>query len=465
MQLSAPVIHSRMQEWRNLKVLHGKQNKRIERLEAENKVLKAENAQLRAVVASQAADIQSLKLQIEELRTIIFGKKKKQVTADDEELPSLILNVAQPRTPDSYRRKLPNESDVTKRVRHSIRRCTEGHVLTNRTCRIFYTHDIPALVVPEITEHTIEAGYCARCKKHLSAIPLPPAAVIFGGNLRRLVATLSSVHRLSHPQIQSMLALHFNTTVSDGEVAKMVAKEAEKLRPELERLKSSIQLSDIRQIDETSWQVCLGDAQGKFCWIVSDALSAKRIYSLGRSRGKGNADDLLGEKSGVVVSDDYGAYRKLPNHQLCFAHLARDLRDLAQSPSLEKHITDHCRDLSRRLSHIYRDVDTHRDPALEGYFTKRLHTLAFPLPNEPAKLATLKTTLRKNISKYLTGLRDPRIPLTNNRAERDLRHVVLKRNVSFGSRNAKGAEHTGILLSCLMTRKAEGTLGDYLRGV
>ena len=454
-----------MQEWRNLKVLHAKQNKRIERLEAQNKALRAENAQLRAENVQLKADVQSLKLQMEELRTIVFGKKKKQRSEDEEDLPPLTLNVGQPRTPDSYRRALPKQSDITKRERHALPACPKGHRLTKRVTRIFFTHDIPAIVKPEITERVIETGYCTRCRKQFSAIPIPPAAVMFGTNIKRFVATLSTVHRLSHPQIQTLLSLHYGTDVSDGEVAKMIAGEAEKLRPELERLKSSIQLSNIRQIDESSWQVCLDDGQGKFCWVVSDALSGKRMYALGRSRGKGNADELLGNGEGVTVSDDYCAYQKLPNHQLCFAHPARDIRDLAQSPSLEKDVTAHCRDMSKKLSTIYREIDANRDPSLAGYFTKKLHSLAAPLPGEPKKLITLKTTLRKNIPKYLTALKDPRIPLTNNRAERDLRHVVLKRNVSFGSRNAKGAEHTGILLSCLMTRKAEGTLGDYLRGV
>lgn len=466
MELSPAVIRTRMQEWRNLKKLHVAQSVRIEKLEAANKALRAENVQLRAENVQLKSDVQSLKLQMEELRAIVFGKKKKQRSGEDEEdPPPLTANVGQPRTADSYRRSLPKQEDITKRERHRLPACPKGHGLTKRDARIFFTHDIPAIVTPEITERVIETGYCTRCKKQFSAIPLPPAPVIFGDNIKRLVATLSTVHRLSHPQIQTLLSLHYGTDVSDGEVAKMIAGEAEKLRPEHERLKSAIQISDIRQIDESSWQVCLDDGQGKFCWVVSDALSGKRIYSLGRSRGKGNADELLGEGQGATVSDDYGAYRTLKNHQLCFAHPARDIRDLAQSPSLETTITNHCRDMSKRLSAIYREIDANRDPARATHFTKKLQSLAAPYAGEPKKLQTLKTTLRKNIPKYLTCLKDPRIPLTNNRAERDLRHVVLKRNVSFGSRNAKGAEHTGILLSCLMTRKAEGTLGDYLRGV
>lgn len=465
MHLSPAVIQTRMAEWRNLKKLHLAQGKRITRLEAENKALKAENALLRAENIQLKSDIQALKLQVEELRTIVFGKKKKHTEDTEEELPPLSPNVGQPRTSDSYHRKLPRPEDIAKREYHTLACCPKGHRLTNRTSRVFYVHDIPAIVAPEITEHTIEIGYCTHCKKRFKAVSLPSAPVTFGPNIKRFVATLSIVHRLSHPQIQILLSLHYQTEVSGGEVAKMLAGEAERLRPEHERLKSAIQIADIRQIDETSWQVCLDDGQGKFCWVMSDALSPKRIYSLGRSRGKGNADELLGDGTGVVVSDDYGAYRTLEKHQLCFAHPARDIRDLAQSPSLDKRFTAHCRDLSIRFSDIYREIDAHRDPSRARRFTRQLHALAAPYRNEPKKLQTLKTTLRKNIPKYLTCLNDPRIPLTNNRAERDLRHVVLKRNVSFGSRNAKGAEHTGILLSCLMTRKGEGTLGDYLRGV
>lgn len=465
MRLSNAVIQKRMQEWRNLKVQNAQQNVRIAKLESESKALRAENALLRTENAQLKSDIQSLKLQLEELRTIVFGKKKKHEDTDEEETPPLSISVAQPRTSASYRRPLPKPHEITKHVRHEVERCPRGHLLTKKARRVFYTHDIPAIVVPEIIEHTVETGWCTECKRHVSAIPLPFAPVTFGHHIKRFVAVLSTVHRLSHPQIQLLLALHFHTTVSDGEIAKMLASEAEKLRAEKERLKSSIQLSSVRQIDETSWEVCLDDGKGKFCWVMSDALSSDRVYELGRSRGKGVADELLGETANATVSDDYGAYRKRTNHQLCFAHPARDFRDLASSTSIDTRTRSHCADLRKRLGRIYHEIDTHRDPALSGYFSKKLRQLTLPLMDEPKKLRTLKETFRANIPKYLTCLKDPRIPLTNNRAERDLRHVVLKRNVSFGSRNAKGAEHTGILLSCLMSRLGRGTLGDYLLGV
>ena len=51
---------------------------------------------------------------------------------------------------------------------------------------------------------------------------------------------------------------------------------------------------------------------------MSGTQSQESVFLVGEHRGKGNVDTLMGENyKGVVVSDDYGAYRKLKNHQLC----------------------------------------------------------------------------------------------------------------------------------------------------
>ena len=370
------------------------------------------------------------------------------------------------RTPESYRRPLPEDEDVTLRISHPLACCPKGHTLINRHTVIRYVHDIPAVATPQITQHTMEKGYCPTCKKEVTAYPVAPAPVTFGPNIQRFVAAASTVFRLSQPQIQGMLKIHYNTTVASGEIAKMIERESVVLHPERERILSAIQLSDVKQLDETSWKVCIGDGSEKYCWIMTDALGPKRIYVPGVNRGKGNCDALLGENPrGCTVSDDYGAYHSLPLHQLCFAHVHRDFKDLAQSAHLSAEVKQHCRELTSELRNICRAIDLDRNPQKYEHFASRLRALTTPFPNEPAKLSTYKATLTKNIPKYLTCLTDARIPLTNNRAERDIRHVVLKRNVSFGSRTPESAKRTGILLSVLMTRKAEGTLGDYLRGV
>ena len=87
----------------------------------------------------------------------------------------------------------------------------------------------------------------------------------------------------------------------------------------------------------------------------------------------------------------------------------------------------------------------------EKSFTKRFEVLSECSPLDPKPLARIKETLRRNISKYLTCLRFPSIPLTSNTAERSLRHLVIKRKISFGSASKKGAETLSVLLSVLLS--------------
>jgi hypothetical protein len=53
-------------------------------------------------------------------------------------------------------------------------------------------------------------------------------------------------------------------------------------------------------------------------------------------------------------------------------------------------------------------------------------------------------------------LADPEVGMTNNAAERALRHAVLWRRVSFGSQSAVGAETAARLLTVVMTLRARG---------
>jgi len=72
---------------------------------------------------------------------------------------------------------------------------------------------------------------------------------------------------------------------------------------------------------------------------------------------------------------------------------------------------------------------------------------------DPAPLSKIKAALRKNKEKYFTFLRHPGIPVDNNKAERALRHLVIKRRISFGSKTQRGAETTSILASVILSLK------------
>ena len=82
---------------------------------------------------------------------------------------------------------------------------------------------------------------------------------------------------------------------------------------------------------------------------------------------------------------------------------------------------------------------------------KRLEKIVAPSSNDPAKLQAIKQGFLKNKDKYFTCLLHQGIPTTNNKAERNLRHLVLKRIISRGSKTQKGAEVMSILCSVLLS--------------
>lgn len=153
------------------------------------------------------------------------------------------------------------------------------------------------------------------------------------------------------------------------------------------------------------------------------------------------------------MTDDYGAYRKLGNHQLCWAHLIRKFRDLAKSGELEEKTRLHCQSEYQKLCLIYDNLKNNRQIEKSHYFTNELKELSKINKRDPEKLIRYKTTLLKNIPQYLTCLADSKIPLTNNQAERSLRHLVLKRKISFGSLTQRTADNLAVLLSVLMSWK------------
>ncbi|MEK6910005.1 MAG: IS66 family transposase [Candidatus Aenigmatarchaeota archaeon] len=418
--------------------------------------------ELKAVVLSQQHMIEDLKLQIEELRVMVFGKRKKKEEIDDDDLLPPKENVA--RTNDSYQRPIPKEGEVTEIKHHPFNQCSCGKETTKKKTVVFYEEDISVPAKKIVRKHIVEKAYCLNCKKWQMDIPLPTAKVILGSNVQKYTCYLSIICRLSFSQIQEILKDTYQIHISQGEIAKILEREAIKLRPFYEQLKVKIRGEPVIHLDETSWKLLI-DGSNTYSWVMSGTESKESVFLIGESRGKGNMEKLLQDFQGFVITDDYGAYRTLKRHQLCWAHLIRKFRDLAKSSELEERQRIHCKQEYMKLCLIYDDLKDSGTIKDHDQFTERLTRLSMIAELDPKKLIRYKTTLRKNISKYLTCLSDPRIPLTNNQAERSLRHLVLKRKISFGSLTKRTADNLAVLMSSLMSLKQRyqsSFFGEYL---
>lgn len=436
-------------------MLEPQRKQRIERLEKEN-------AELRATVANQQKIIEKLLLRVEQLEAMVFGRKKKLGDPDDfpPSSPGSGTSEKQPRPAASFRRATPQPEEINNRTHHPLDSCPDcGHVLRRRNTVTRFVEDIP-LPQKIVMAQTIERGFCPCCKKTRSAIPVSPQHCTLGPNVRLYILFAVTVLGLTFEKIKANLEGLHRLTLSDGELALIIREGHKKLLPAMDTIEAKIAAAPAAHYDETSYPVQHG-RQGNYAWVKTSATGPETIFRLGRTRGKGNAKELLGLPSDQVgVSDDYGAYAHLfRNHALCWAHPLRKFRDLAGSNALSALHHQQCQSFYERFHILERAValtiaaplSVQERTAAAAKFGTEIDAIMSPNPLDLSTLATLKNTFLKNSEKYLTCIRIPDVPMTNNKAERSVRHLVIKRLISFGSRSQRGAQAMETILSVLLT--------------
>jgi transposase len=460
-RLTDQEIKQRFVRLQNLERLYPIARKRIEKLEKENKELKRENEELRAIVMAQAAIIEKFKLRIEDLEIKIFGKKKgkKKNNGNDD-------SQKKQRPADSYRKPIPSESEITKTQEYPIANCPDcGTPLTDLKTITQYKIELAFLdkILKEIECQHVQSGYCPKCKKRISAIPISPSQVYFGPSLKQFACHSIIILRLSFGQTKDLLKTIADIDVSEGEISSILQEHSEALKPEFERIKKQIQNEPAVHFDETTYKVFSEKAGGNYGWIMASAKTNDAIFVFGKNRGQGNAKDLKGSNNPdqIGITDNYAGYKNLfgQNHQLCWAHLIRKIRDLAQSDQLPKNKKEYCIGLHQSLKGIFHELDQAlclpfvlemRLPIKEALLGK-LQKFSKPNALDCAKLKTVKETLAKDTESYFTCLLYPDVPATNNKAEQLLRHAVIKRKLSFGFKTQKGADTASVLFSVLLS--------------
>lgn len=435
------------------------------KLQTDVTVLREENRLLKLQVGEQAQTMETLRLQIEELRRRVFGKKRDRQSDDPPNGQTPSIPDRKERTPSSYQRPKPNDADISATKSHPLIACPDcGGELAHLKRVERYVEDLLPLsdwykALQRITKHVITIGFCKHCKKRVSAIPLAKHLVTVGENVAQFVSFATVILRLSYAQTGDFLKSVARLSLSDGEIVHLLENTAKSLTPAFTDLTKTLQTEAARHYDETSWKTPSG--QGNYAWIMTSAATADTLFALGQSRGKGVAEELRGEKAETCgITDDYAAYANLFDaHQLCFAHVHRKLRDLAFSTALPEEKRIWCKTTFTAFAELYLDVRliVGEPFCLEERVKKkadilqRLVQLASPDMRDPLALARIKTRLQEKVEQYLTCVTLSGIPPDNNTAERRLRHLVLKRKSCQGSKTPHGADTMSKLYSVLLS--------------
>ena len=349
--------------------------------------------------------------------------------------------------------------EPTGRVIHAPESCPECHsALTGgwaqRSREIIEIPVVPA----EVTEHVFIARTCPLCRKRrLPRDPLKGLAAgrqRLGANLVSLIVTLREEARLPVRTIQWYLRTFHQLKLSVGAIVRAVHQVARQAGPAVGELLERIRSSPVVHADETGWRE---NGRNGYVWTFSTPMER---FFLRRGRGGAVVDEVLDESfEGILVSDFYGAYHHYPGlKQRCWAHLLRDIHTLkAWYP--EDAVLARWAHGAQQLYAKAREWAARGRPLPQGQLALEERLLALCLPflkDSLAVQAKLCRRIERHIKELFVFVSHPEAPSDNNAAERSLRHLVISRKISGGTRSEQGSDSKMTLASLFGTWRTRG---------
>ena len=187
-------------------------------------------------------------------------------------------------------------------------------------------------------------------------------------------------------------------------------------------------------------------------------------YFLRRGRGKTVVDEVLGDEfAGVLVSDCYAAYHHYDGpKQRCWAHLLRDIHDRRvlypdDLPLVQWSDAVHqLYQQAKAFTHPSEQRSEQQRRAAQLALERRLLALCRPYRDDPASAqARLCRRISNHIKELFVFVAHPEVPPDNNAAERSLRHLVISRKISGGTRSSQGTETKMALASIFGTWRTQ----------
>ena len=446
--LSESTIRARLIEWRNLKQLHHDARDRIETLRETITALKEKLSTSEEKITSLEEALAQKNTTVEKLQKLLFERHEPR-TRTMRERKSIA------RTADSYRRTIPPHIDMHRSV--SLTKCPECHsvVSSSQSFRTRIIEDIILNPPPVVTEWTLSRHFCVHCNKLVEAnVPgvMPQAQI----GPHTLIVVIIAKYRWNMPfaKIRDMLLQAYGLSISEGEVAHLLARAAALLTTKWDLITEAVRLGKSVHCDETGWYV-----KGEKGWAHVFSTPKETLYVIHETRGKGVVERALGENfAGVRITDCLPNYKNLPGaHQICWAHLTREAYENCERGKNTENTL-----LSRKLDALYARLRKETESwssasaSIATHWCERTTAalLARSWHDPPSR--KLVERLRNFRTALFTCLSLPAISPDNNEAERSLRKLAVQRNISGGNRSWKHALVHAKNMSVIETLRKEG---------
>ena len=361
---------------------------------------------------------------------------------------------------------------IDERKTHRLKCCPHcsGKLQRCQRSRTRIIEDIPEIIEPVVTEHTIHRDYCPKCKKDVE--PIVPDAMPKAALGHQLITLTSWFHYglgLTIDQVADILNYHLQTKLTAGGLMDAWHRLAEVLVAWYEQIAEQAKKSSYLHADETGWRV---GGQTQWLWCFTNDRNC--YYMIDRSRGSPALQKFFTEEfEGVLITDFWSAYESVcaDDRQYCLVHLLRELEkvdehnDSAEWQAFAKKLRRLLRDGIRLRKRP--DFVPGRHASQAQLLDKRLTALSRVEPVD-GDTRRLTKRLRKHVDHIFTFLDYSDVPFDNNFAERQIRPAVILRKNSQSNRSDRGAATQSVLMSVYRTLRLRGlnptkTIADTLK--
>ena len=225
-------------------------------------------------------------------------------------------------------------------------------------------------------------------------------------------------------------------------------------------------------VDETTWPIGNSKQSDGYMWVLSNA--AGSYYRFEPSRGGKIAKELLGSYEGPIVTDGYAGYEQFRDSRgiklaHCWAHVRREFIDIEQNyPQECVEVLDLIKELFKverkaksfeKLKALRRKESREIVDEIQAWLIDKKQTVR----SESGLMKAVNYALNRwtGLTKFV---KDVRIPLTNNEVERTIRHAVVGRKNSYGSRTINGADVAAVFYTVIEScKKVHLDPKEYMR--
>ncbi len=450
-KLAEAEIKKRLQQLRNVTMLHARAIAKIAKLEAWLEVRDDLLLQKDARIVELETKLLDKEAQRKDLASKLFkAKKDRTKAAITRDLAA--ASGTPPRSPGAQpghapsHRPVPSESEVTDRATFDLSVCpacknTVGDVVDKVEK---YQEDIDLAPRNKIVRHyTITRHWCPGCEEYVRPVNTPAQHLRrFGPNVASYILYARYRLRLPLLKIQESLSDLHDFTISEGEIQNQLDDVRESFGDQYDLITELIRNAKVVYADESGWRM---DGDNWYIWAFVSPEDGAIRYELVDTRGGDTARDALGhDEDQIIVSDGYAVYDSLPgSNQQCWVHLLRAAK--AKSVVVYGEL---CKLYAKLLLELEKPVEQRDKQTISDQLT-RIQTKTYkaePLAPE------IQARIARHHDQLLVCLDHDNVLPENNTAERAIRPQVILRKIFGGNRSPTGAKTHAVNTSVIATR-------------